>query len=205
MSPSNRMSLSIDSELTETWRKPPGIFVIAQVGGAAGEAIREIQLRFDPKLANALPPHVTLAGSSGVGPIDAATPPARLRELLGPICAATPPLSLPLQRPMRFMQRDIVVLPLDPHGAIRALHEQIARSGLTFGRVKFSFTPHVTLSFYRTLTPATLRALLAVVIDEPLLIDSIRCSLTDEPSPPRALLDLPLLGSPQLPMTEQSR
>jgi hypothetical protein len=52
----------------------------------------------------------------------------------------------------------------------------------------------VTLSFFRTLTPLQRRELLAVRLEEPLVVDHIRCSLTDEPLPPRALFELPLTG-----------
>lgn len=188
------MSSSIDLELSEGWRSPPGIFIIAEVDGAVGARIRAIQQAYDPKLARSLPPHVTIAGSSGVGPISAETTVAELRERLEPICASTPALELPLQAPHRFMQTDIVVLPLDPHGALRELHERIAGCGLRFGRAKFAFTPHITLSFYRTLEPSTTRELLAQRIAEPVQITHIRCSLTNEPMPPRTLLELSLGG-----------
>jgi len=46
-----------------------GIFLIAELDGAIGERIHAIQKRFDPKLAAESPPHVTLIGSSGAGPI----------------------------------------------------------------------------------------------------------------------------------------
>jgi hypothetical protein len=76
------------------------------------------------------------------------------------------------------------------------LHDRIATTGLKFAPVRHAFTPHVTLSFYRTLTPATRRELLAMRLDEPVLIDHLRCSLTDEPLPPRTLLELQLAGRP---------
>ena len=187
-----RVSSSIDLELSEGWRRAPGIFVIAEVGGAVGERIRQIQRQYDPKLANALPPHVTIAGSSGVGPIAADTAVVELRARLQPICRDTAVLELPLQHPHRFMQTDIIVLPIDPYGPIRPLYERIAASGLRFAGTKHTFTPHVTLSFYRTLEPDDARRLLAMRIEEPLRITSVRCSLTDEPMPPRTLLELPL-------------
>ena len=188
--------MGIDAELAEGWRRPPGIFIIAEVTGPLGDRIREIQRRYDPKLANALPPHLTIAGSSGVGPVAADTPVPELRQRLEPICRDTVPLHIPLQPPHRFMQTDIVVLPMDPNGPLRALHDRIATSGLRFGSTRHAFTPHVTLSFYRTLEPRDLRALLAVRIEEPVTLSSIRCSLTDEPMPPRTLLEIPFGPAP---------
>ncbi len=190
------VSSSIDSELSEKWRRGPGIFAVIDVRGALGERIHAIQQNYDPKLANYLPPHLTLVGSSGVGPIEASTPWERLRDVLTPLLESTQPMALHFDEPLRFMQTDIVVLPLDPHGPLRELHERIARSGLAFQPARFSFTPHVTLSYFRTLTPQQRRELLAVRIEEPLIVDHLRLSLTDEPLPPRALFELPI-GRPR--------
>ncbi|MBK6485343.1 MAG: 2'-5' RNA ligase family protein [Gemmatimonadetes bacterium] len=189
------VSSSIDAELSDKWRRGPGIFVVIDARGAAGARIHAIQLAYDPKLANYLPPHLTLAGSSGVGPIDPATPRERLQETLADIAATTAPMVLHFKPPHRFMQTDIVVLPLDHHGPLRDLHERIATSGLSFQPARFSFTPHVTLSFFRTLTRQQRRELLEVRLDEPLLVDHLRCSLTDEPLPPRAMFELSLSGA----------
>jgi 2'-5' RNA ligase len=195
------MSSLLDRELSDSWRRTPGIFVVCEIGGTAGGRIHEIQRAYDPKLASFLPPHLTLVGSSGAGPIASDTPVETLRSALEPISSTTPPLTLTFQAPLRFMQTDIVVLPFDPHGPLRELHERILRAKLTFQRTRFAFTPHVTLSFYRTLTATQRRELLALRIDDEIIIDNIRCSVTDEPQPPRDLLTLPLTGaeSPRTP------
>jgi 2'-5' RNA ligase len=171
-----------------------GIFVLSELGGALGARIREIQQRYDPKLARETPPHVTLAGSSGVGPIVPSTTAEQIRDALAPVTEATPRLELPVQPPHRFMSTNIVVLPLDPHGPLRRLHDRIARSGLTFARAKFTFTPHATLSFYRTLEPARFRELLAMRFDEPAIIDRLTVYYTRDPQPAVRMVELPLLG-----------
>jgi 2'-5' RNA ligase len=173
---------------------PPvtGYFVLGELVGAAAERVREIQREFDPKLAASGTPHVTLAGSSGVGPIRVDTSVERIRDALAPIAAEWAPLELRMGAPVRFMQTSIVVLPLDPHGPLRALHERIATSGLPFARPRFTFSPHCTLSFYPTLTPAAARRLLALRVDEPAVIDALRVYRHRDPLPPVKVLDLPL-------------
>lgn len=188
------LSSSIDSEISDKWRRGPGIFVVTDVRGELGTRIQQIQRAYDPKLANYLPPHVTLVGSSGVGPIEPSTDRERLRAIMEEIAATTPALSLKFGKPLRFMQTDIIVLPLDPHGELRELHERIVRSGLSFHAARFAFTPHVTLSFFRTLTPESRRELLSVREEGTFELDHIRCSLTDEPLPPRDLFELQLTG-----------
>jgi 2'-5' RNA ligase len=176
------------------WRPGTGIYVIAPLQPALAELVGEIQTRFDPKLARMMPPHITVIGSSGAGPIAPNTSVDQLRATLAPIATTTPPLTLELGRPMRFMQTEIIVLPLRPYGPLRELHERIAQSGLPYARPRFAFTPHITLSFYRELSADERRALLSMRIDEPAVITSIECSLSNDPQPARLLLRLPLQG-----------
>lgn len=176
--------------------EPAGIFVIAEIGGAAGDRIRDINERYDPRLARYKAPHVTIAGSSGVGPIPG--PPVggvnELREKLEPVTSNTAPLTLRFGPPLRFLQTEIIVLPLDPHGALRELHDRIATSGVTFQPARFTFSPHCTLSLYPTLTRNSERELLAMRVTEPVLIDRITLYQTLDPQPSRKLLELMLTG-----------
>ena len=177
------------------WRPGTGIYVVAPLQPSLAAVVGAIQSRFDPKLARMLPPHITVIGSSGAGPIAPTTPVEELRATLAPIAATTPPMTLALGHPHRFMQTEIIVLPLRPHGPLRELHERIARSGLTYAPPRFAFTPHITLSFYRELSSEERRALLSLRIEEPAELSSIECSLSNEPQPARHLLSLPLLGT----------
>ena len=172
-----------------------GIIVLSEVRGPLREIILDIQRRFDPKLANGVAPHVTIAGSSGMGPISTGTPTAQLRVALDPIARETPPMTLAFKRPMRFMQTSVVVLPLDPHGALRALHERIKNSGLSYEQPRFTFTPHVTLSFFRELTAADERELLAVRVPDSLTLDHISAHRTVDITNSTKLFELPL-GEP---------
>jgi 2'-5' RNA ligase len=176
------------------WEEKSGIFILVNLQGELAETIHAIQKRFDPRMANFARPHFTLIGSSGAGPIAADTPIERLHEVLDPIAKTTAPLSLHFERPVRYMQTNTFALPLDPHGPLRALHDRVKRSGLSFARSRHAFTPHVTLSHYRTPTDAEAKELLSVRIDEPFLVDHLVVSLTDVPSKPKTLLELELTG-----------
>ena len=172
-----------------------GIFIIAEIEGEAGRRIREINEQYDPRLARYKAPHVTITGSSGVGPIPADVTKSELWDKLAPITSSTSPLSLRFGPPMRFMQSDIVVLPLDPHGPLRVFHDRVATSGLSFLRARFTFSPHCTLSLYPTLTRDAERELLSVRITENVRIDRITVYQTLDPQPSKKLLDLPLSGT----------
>jgi 2'-5' RNA ligase len=176
----------------------PGIVVIAELKGPVAKRIHELQQRFDPRMASELPPHVTLVGSSGLGPIALDTSVEKLKDALAPVAAASPPLALHFDAPVRFMQTDIVVLPLDPNGPVRVLHEQIVErlrtSRIHAERPRFTFTPHCTLSFYRELPPARLRELLAIRLTDPVTLDCIQVFKTLDLTHTIELFELELTG-----------
>jgi 2'-5' RNA ligase len=174
-------------------RAKSGIFIFAPIGGEVGRRIADVQRRYDPRLAAlGQAPHVTLAGSSGIGPIAADTTADELLERLGPIAADTPPITLRFGRPTRFMQTQIVVLPLDPHGPLRTLHERIKTAGFRAARPRFYYTPHVTLNLYRELPADALAALLAERFDDAVTIDSLEAHLTRDTGESRELVTLAL-------------
>jgi len=174
----------------------PSIVVIASLTGPVAEQIHELQRRFDPRMAAELPPHITLVGSSGLGPISVRTVPELLREALAPVAAAASPMTLHFGLPMRFMKSEVVVLPLDPHGPVRALHEEIVAqlrdAKIVAERARFTFTPHCTLSLYREQPPSALRELLAVRIDDPVTVQRLHAYRATNASRTEELFSLEL-------------
>jgi 2'-5' RNA ligase len=171
-----------------------GIVILAELTGPVADRIHEIQRRYDPRMAAELPPHITLTGSSGMGPIPSTTSVDEMRRALEPIGRETPPLAVMFQPPMKFMQSLVVVLPIDPHGPIRALHERIKTSGLPAEPPRFAFTPHCTLSFYPELPREKLRDLLSTRIDEPVTVDRIAAYRAVTLTRAENVLELPLTG-----------
>ncbi|HTE46533.1 MAG TPA: 2'-5' RNA ligase family protein [Gemmatimonadaceae bacterium] len=173
----------------------PGIVVMSELHGAVADRLREIQLAHDPRMAAELPPHVTITGSSGMGPISPATTDDELRAALEQVATNTASLVVRLEPPMRFMQSTVVVMPIDPNGPIRALHERIKASGLSYEQPRFTFTPHCTLSFYPQLSRDVLRELLRSRITEPVIVDSIQAYRAIDLTRTQKVLDLPLTGA----------
>lgn len=172
----------------------PGIIVMTELRGALADRIRAIQERVDPRMLRELPPHVTIAGSSGMGPISAATTDDMVAEALERVAREIAPFDVRLQPPMQFMQSNVVVMQIDPNGPIRALHERIKLSGLSYEQPRFTFTPHLTLSFYPELSRDRLRELLRVRIDEPVPIDSIQAWRAVDLTRTRKIFDMALSG-----------
>jgi 2'-5' RNA ligase len=172
----------------------PGIVVMFEMTGALGDRLRELHTRYDPRMAVELPPHITITGSSGMGPIAAEVTDDELRVALEPVAIESAPFSVRLEAPMRFMQSTVVVMPIDPNGPIRALHERIKRSGLPYEPPRFTFTPHLTLSFYPELNRERLRELLRFRIEEPVLIDAMQAYRAVDLTRTKRVLDLPFGG-----------
>ncbi len=97
---------------------------------------------------------------------------------------------------MQFMQSTVVVMPIDPNGPIRALHERIKQSGLPYEPPRFTFTPHLTLSFYPELPRQRLRELLRFRVPEPIMIDAIQAYRAVDLMRTFRVLDLPLGEAP---------
>lgn len=177
----------------------PGIVIVAELTGALASSIHAVQERFDPRMAAELPPHLTLIGSSGMGPISVHTATERLREALIPALEAVAPMTLHFEAPMRFMQSDVVVLPIDPNGPVRALHESMAEriraAKIVTERPRFTFTPHCTLSFYRELPQSELKDLLAMRFDEPFAVDAVQAYRATSPRGTQRILELKLNGA----------
>jgi 2'-5' RNA ligase len=171
-----------------------GIFILAELPGEIADRIREINERYDPRLARYRPPHITLTGSSGAGPIPPSVTVDEIRGKLESIVADTAPITLSFQPPQRFMQTDIIVLPVEPHGPIRALHDGIITSGLPFTRARYTFSPHATLSLYQSLDAKSIRELLKTRMPEPFVLNAIQVYHTRDPQPSRKLLELQLTG-----------
>lgn len=171
-----------------------GIFITAELEGELATRIHALQEEFDPKMARALPPHITLTGSSGAGPLPPDTPVETIKAALLPIADTTAPITLQFGPPERFVGRNIVSLRLDPHGPLRALHERIKMSGLPFQPARYPFTPHCTLNLYPELTPDKLRRMMAVREEEPFTVRLLHVYHTREPQPPKLLFEAPLRG-----------
>jgi len=171
-----------------------GIFILTELPVEIADRVRAINERYDPKLARYKPPHITLTGSSGAGPIPASVSLTELKGKLEPITATTEPLTLSFGAPQRFMQTDILVLPIAPHGPIRILHDRLVTSGLPFTRARYTFSPHCTLSLYQSLDRNSVRELLKTRISEPFVLSAIQVYHTRDPQPSRKLLELPLTG-----------
>jgi len=172
-----------------------GIFITTELEDELAQRIHDYQLEFDPKMANFLPPHITLIGSSGAGPIPPDTPLAELKARILPVTASLKPMTVKFGPPERFVMREIVSLSLDPHGPIRELHERLKTCGLPMPAAKYPFTPHCTLSLWPTLTQANVKKMLRIRESDPFVVSTLCVYHTRDLLKPK-LLFRAALGEP---------
>ena len=109
---------------------------------AAGLRIRK---KYDAGLS-AFPAEMTVAGSSGVGPLAGKQEPEKVFTILNEIAALQAPIKVRFKGIRRFPNTNLFYLALiDPEPLIK-LHARIAASGLRFNDAPFHFTPHCTLA-----------------------------------------------------------
>ena len=171
-----------------------GIFIVADLFGAEADRIAALQQKLDAKFANLFRPHVTLAGSSGVGVLPLTTSTAELTAALTRVGDAVAPLDFVFGAPDRFPATNIIMLPLPVHGPVRWLHDRIATCGLPFAAPKFAFTPHCTVQFFRTMTEEAWRRAQRFRVRAPIRVDRIQAYATREPQPATLLCDIVLRG-----------
>ena len=178
---------------TRVTRAKSGIFVIAPIGGDVGARIAELQRQYDPRLgALGQAPHVTLVGSSGMGPIA----PDTTREELSRAARAHRrghPADRPPLRPADALHADTdrraPARPArpPPHPA-RAPQD----GGLPRG------APALLLHAARDAQPPSraatrrLASLLRERFDEPVTIDSLEAHLTKDTGESRELVRVSL-------------
>ena len=171
-----------------------GIFIVADLFGDEAERIAALQRELDPKFAKLFRPHVTLAGSSGVGVLRADMPVDEVRDALLSVGDAVAPLDFVFGAPERFPATNIIMLPLPVHGPVRWLHDRIATCGLPFAAPKFAFTPHCTVHFYRTMTDDTLRRAQRFRVRAPIRVERIQAYVSREPQPAELVCEIMLQG-----------
>lgn len=120
--------------------------ICLDLSGPAAAAIQALRRRCGYGQNGVNPPEITVAGSSGVGPLAVGQDAAEVFAALDAVAARTPPVTVDFAGLVRFPDTDIVVaVPADP-GPLTALHEQLVASGISFDPDEHPWTPHCTIT-----------------------------------------------------------
>jgi 2'-5' RNA ligase len=92
-----------------------------------------------------LPVEITVAGSSGVGPIPPGTDRDKTEAALKSVLAGLKPFSVRFQEIRRFPNTNIFYLAPQERQPFDRIYEALAASGITFAPSRWPYNPHCTL------------------------------------------------------------
>ena len=147
-------------------------FVVAELPDPVAAWIRELRGRFEPDIAH-LPAEITLAGSSGVGPIALGQSVASVRQMLTTALVGRLPFEARFIGIGNFPGTEIFFATPEAE-PFNALHAAVVASGIAFSPNPFSYNAHCSLKGFTSLRPGQREALeLASVPVKPFTISTV--------------------------------
>jgi 2'-5' RNA ligase superfamily len=132
-------------------------FVVAELPDPVATWIRELRGKFEPDIAH-LPAEITLAGSSGVGPITLGQSVAFVQQRLTTALIGRLPFEARFIGIGNFPGTEIFFA--TPEGEpFNVLHAAVVASGIKFGSSRFSYNAHCSLKGFTSLKPGQREAL----------------------------------------------
>ena len=157
-------------------------FVVADLPTHIAAWVRATRLAFEPTISH-LPAEITLAGSSGVGPIAAGQSIESTRSKLVTALAGRLPFEARFDGIGNFPGTDIFFASPEPEPFI-ALHLAIVNSGVTFGSSAFAYRPHCSVKGLTALRPGQREALNTLSVPaEPFTIHTVSVYEMDRMQP----------------------
>ena len=161
-------------------------FVVAELPDPIAAWVRSTRSAFEPGIAQ-LPAEITLAGSSGVGPISPGQALDAVRAALASALAGRLPFDARFHGIDNFPGTGIFFAAPEPE-PFAALHVAIAKSGVAFAPSPFPYRAHCSLKGLTPLRPGQREALTALSVpDGPFTIRSISVYEMDRMQPHRLL------------------
>lgn len=137
-------------------------FVVAELPDAIAAWVRATRSVFEPAIAH-LPAEITLAGSSGVGPVDSGQDVEFVRAALAAALAERLPFEARFTGVESFPGTDIFFAAPDPE-PFASLHRAIAGSGVAFRPSPFPYRAHCSLKGLTPLRPGQRQALTSLAV-----------------------------------------
>jgi hypothetical protein len=153
--------------------------VVLDVPDPVANIVMSIRRKHRDELGCAVPVEITVAGSSGVGEVEAGQDPTHVFAVLDAIAADTAPICARFVAVMRFPTTDIFVLTLADERPFRALHERVATSGIRFQPSPFPYTPHCTLRSRSPVSATEAAELLSLRITDAFILTILSVYMLD--------------------------
>jgi len=159
-------------------------FIVAELPEPVAGWIQELRRQFEPAIAH-LPAEITLAGSSGVGPLTPGQNLASLRHLLTTALTGRLPFEARFIGIGNFPGTDIFFARPEA-GPFNALHAAVIASGVKFGASPFGYQAHCSLRGFTPLKPGQREALASISVPvQPFAISTVAVYEMDSMQPAR--------------------
>jgi 2'-5' RNA ligase len=119
-------------------------FIVLEIPPPVSGAIQALRDSLATPTAR-LPVEITVAGSSGTGPIPPGTDRNTTEAALKPVLAGLKPFSMRFQEIRRFPNTNIFYLAPQERQPFDQIHAALAASGITFAPNRWPYNPHCTL------------------------------------------------------------
>ncbi len=149
-----------------------GSAIVFEVRGDVGERVQRLREKFDPVLANEIPVEITVAGSSGVGPIAFGQDGETVLNELGRIARRLKPFEAWLGRVIRFPGTDIFVFEVLPREPFELFYRWLSDSSIVFEPIVNPFFPHCSLHIWGPVGPELAAEMLRQRIKGSFRVDS---------------------------------
>jgi 2'-5' RNA ligase len=128
-------------------------YVVLDVPSPIAEQVRALRQRYDAELAR-LPVEITIAGSSGIGPLAADQRRDGVFAVLERIAREHLPLTMSFAEIARFPDTSVYWLKPKERKSFDAMHAAVGASGLRFLDSAHPYTPHCSVSAFAALDEA---------------------------------------------------
>jgi 2'-5' RNA ligase len=125
-----------------TYRLPA--CVVLEIPSPVSRAIQSIRNSL-ATLTSRLPIEITVAGSSGVGPIPIGTDKKETEDRLQTVLSDLEPFRMRFQEIRRFPSTDVFYLAPEERQTFDRIHQALKASGIPFGPNPWPYNPHCTL------------------------------------------------------------
>ena len=148
-------------------------YIVAELPKSISDKVYQLRKRYDSVTAK-LPVEITLAGSSGVGPIIEAKQINIATRVLEEVAKKITPFEGKFSKMARFPNTDIFYLELENRLPFESIHNQFKKSEIEFTSNPFEYAPHCTIRAVGPISEADERNIWTEFVPvEPFLISTL--------------------------------
>lgn len=149
-----------------------GSAIVMEIRGRVRQQVQWLREEFDPVLADNIPVEITVAGSSGIGPILPGQDGAVILNELSCIAHRMKPFEARLGQVTRFPGTDIFVFEVLPREPFETFYQWLLDTSIQFDSSPHPFFPHCSLHIWGEVGPELEAKMMQQTITDSFWVDS---------------------------------